>query len=81
MSQTNNLHVVHALQWDDGVKEIINLADPRDKVCQGFFRFFFWPVIFLPTLKTNLPCVFLNDTLGIILILTLSALHITDATS
>lgn len=32
----------YTLHWDNDGKEIINLADPFDKACQGFFGFFFF---------------------------------------
>lgn len=57
--QTNSLHVEHALQWDMVRKKLLILLTPRTKFAKDSLDFFFFlPVIFLPTLKTNQPCLF-----------------------
>lgn len=58
LRQTNSLHMEHALQWDMVGKKLLILLTPGTKFAKDSLEFFFWPVIFPPTLKTNQPCLF-----------------------
>lgn len=71
-----------ALQWDDGAKKLLILLTPGTKFAKGSLEIFVSFACYLPSyIKSKLALSILNDTLGIILILTLSVLHTRDAIS